>query len=176
MTVLPAERDPTLVVHANAVPPSLLALQPLEPVAGRNKEVFEAPRSIEKLELPLNDSPKLTRNASGSLCVPISEQINGRFVQERLNHDTGYILHDYRVVVHSEPAIHGLCFLVTSARPIRAGMQSISIPSQVRYHRRRRTRAAGGYPSKSWKPAETKSGSKANAVATPRRFITRKLM
>jgi hypothetical protein len=86
MAVLPSERDPELVVHANAVPLGLLAFQVLEPIAGRNHEVVEPSRRIQELELPLYDTPERTRNTPGSPGVPFSEQVGGGFVQERLNH------------------------------------------------------------------------------------------
>jgi hypothetical protein len=38
-----------LVVDPNAVPPCLIALQRLEPITGRNREIFESRRDVERL-------------------------------------------------------------------------------------------------------------------------------
>ena len=62
MSLLPSERDAILVVDPNAVPPCLIALQRLESITGRNREIFESRRDVERLELPLRDSPDLARD------------------------------------------------------------------------------------------------------------------
>jgi hypothetical protein len=80
MAVLPPERHPVLVVHADAVALGPLAPEPLESVSGRTQEIVDASDSIQELELPLNHPPDFTRDAPGSLRIPLSEQVCGSFV------------------------------------------------------------------------------------------------
>ena len=58
MVSLPAERQPRLRVHANAVPPPPIALERLEPIPGRAREIRKAMRGVQPLELSLDDRPE----------------------------------------------------------------------------------------------------------------------
>jgi hypothetical protein len=49
MSLLPSERDAILIVDPNAVPSCLIALQRLESIAGRGREIFESGRDVERL-------------------------------------------------------------------------------------------------------------------------------
>jgi hypothetical protein len=82
IAVLPPERDAILIVHADAVPASVLAFQSLEPVAGRNHEVLEAPCRIQKQELTLNDAPDVARYPSRESRVPFAKEVGRRLVSE----------------------------------------------------------------------------------------------
>jgi hypothetical protein len=82
MAVLPPERHPVLVVHADAVALGPLALQPLKSVSGRTQEIVEASDSIQELEFPLDDPPDFTRDAPRSLRIPLSEEVCSGFVRK----------------------------------------------------------------------------------------------
>jgi hypothetical protein len=82
MAVLPPERQPVLVVHADAVALGPLALQALKAVASRNREVLETSGSIHELEFPLDDTPDFTRDAPRSLRIPLSEEVCSGFVRK----------------------------------------------------------------------------------------------
>jgi hypothetical protein len=75
MSVLPPEGDAVLSVHPDAVAARLVALQQLEAIAGWNHEIIKPGGGIEQFELPLDDSPQLTRHASGSTRVSLAKQI-----------------------------------------------------------------------------------------------------
>jgi hypothetical protein len=53
----------------------LVALQQLEAIAGWNHEIIKPGGGIEQFELPLDNSPQLTRHASGSTRVSLAKQI-----------------------------------------------------------------------------------------------------
>ena len=93
MSLLPSERDAILVVDPNAVPPCLMALQRLESITGRNREIFESRRDVERFELPLRDSPDLARDPPRKTRNAFAKQVSRRFVAERLNQRSIYMLH-----------------------------------------------------------------------------------
>ena len=93
MSLLPSERDAILVVDPNAVSPGLSALQRLEPITGRDGEILESCRDVERLQLPLCDSPDLARDPPRRTCIAFAEQVSRSLVAERLNHSSNYILH-----------------------------------------------------------------------------------
>jgi hypothetical protein len=80
MSVLPAEGDAVLSVHPDAVAARSVALQQLEAIAGWNHEIIKPGGGIEQFELPLDDSPQLTRHASGRTRVSLAKQIGCRLV------------------------------------------------------------------------------------------------
>jgi hypothetical protein len=82
MAVLPPERHPVLVVHADAVALGLPAFQTLKTVASRNHEVVKSSRSIQELEFPLSDTPEISGNPPRGPRVSLSEQVCGGLVRE----------------------------------------------------------------------------------------------
>ena len=62
MALLPSERDAILIVDPNTVPSGVVPFQPLKPIAGRDGEILKPRRNVERLELPLRDSPDLAGN------------------------------------------------------------------------------------------------------------------
>ena len=61
MTALPAKTDPILVIDANAMLPSSIALQPFEAVARRNGKLTHVANAIQLRRFPTDDRPELTR-------------------------------------------------------------------------------------------------------------------
>jgi hypothetical protein len=92
MSLLPPERDAVLIVNPHAVSSSLVALQPLKPITGRNREVVESGGDVDRLELPLGGSPDDAWNSPSRPSVPFSKEIRGGLVGKRLDH-TYYMLH-----------------------------------------------------------------------------------
>jgi hypothetical protein len=85
MSLLPSERDAILIVDPNAVPARLVTLQRLQTVAGRNCQIVEPCRDVERLEFSLRDSPQFTRNSPGRARVSFAKQVGGRLIAKRLN-------------------------------------------------------------------------------------------
>lgn len=80
--ILPAETDPPLVIHPDAMLPRPIALELLEPIAGRDAEVLERLRGVEGNQLPEHDSAELGGIAPDRLAleqtrrVPIAEGLD----------------------------------------------------------------------------------------------------
>ena len=81
--VEPIERD-TEAARRLHLPDSerleVLLKQDLEAIAGWSHEIIKPGGGIEQFELPLDDSPQLTRRASGSTRVSLAKQICCRLV------------------------------------------------------------------------------------------------
>src|SRR6266850_5028487 len=99
MALLPSERDAILIVDPNAVPTSVVPFQPLEPIAGRDGEILESCRDVDRLEFALRHPPERARNPSSGARVALAKQVNGRLIPERLNH--GSTLYATRRVCNS---------------------------------------------------------------------------
>ena len=84
MSLLPPESHTILIVDPNAVTSGLIASQPLETVPCRNPQVFEPRGDVDRLQLPLSSSPKLTRNTPRRACeaFPLAKQIGARLIRE----------------------------------------------------------------------------------------------
>jgi hypothetical protein len=82
VSVLPGKTDPPLIVDSNTVLTGSPAFELLEPVAGRNTEILELFRSIDKPQLSKQDPMKVRGETSDrlplekALGVPISEAVN----------------------------------------------------------------------------------------------------
>src|SRR5262249_35658283 len=86
MSVLPAERDPVLLLDANAVASRLITLQKLEAIPRGNPRIFQAAGGVQHNQPPLHHAPQLIRDPSRGTSVPLAKQVNGGVVRERLNH------------------------------------------------------------------------------------------
>ena len=93
MAVLPSKRDAILLVDADAVATSSIALQSFQAIARRNREILQLGGSVEQLQLPLRTSPEVTRDSPGETGIPVAEQIRRGLISERVNHAL-YILHE----------------------------------------------------------------------------------
>jgi hypothetical protein len=82
MALLPSERDAILVVDPNAVPTGLVPFERLEPIAGRDGEILEPRRDVERLEFALRHAPELTRNPSSRARVALAKQVNSGLIPE----------------------------------------------------------------------------------------------
>jgi hypothetical protein len=82
----PAEADPVLVVHANAVPPGPISFQSLQAIAWRNPQVIQSSRPVQ--------NPKPSQCDPGD-CDPTAwrlpiEQLPRIAIAERPNHKNYY--------------------------------------------------------------------------------------
>jgi len=93
MSLLPSECDSIPIVDPNAVPANLVALQRLEPIPRRNREVAKSGGNIERLQFPLDASPQIAWDSPGCTSVPFTKQVGGRLIAERLDHVRFYMLH-----------------------------------------------------------------------------------
>ena len=82
-----------MLVDAYGVATGSIALQWLQAIASRNREILKPGSGVEQLQLPLRTSPEVTRDAPGETCIPVAEQIRRGLISERVNH-TLYILHE----------------------------------------------------------------------------------
>jgi hypothetical protein len=79
MTALPTETDAILVIDANTVLPTSIALQPLEPVSWRNSQFPDVPYAIQLRQLPPEDRPEIarTRRASAPTIEAVEQILRG---------------------------------------------------------------------------------------------------
>src|SRR2546428_1973609 len=82
MALLPSERDAVLIIDPNAMPTAAVPFQQLEPIAGRDREILEPGRDIDRLEFALRHAPELTRNPSSGARIALAKQVNGRLIPE----------------------------------------------------------------------------------------------
>jgi hypothetical protein len=84
MLLLPTERYAILVVDSNAVPAGLIAFQMFQPIPRWNRQILQARRDIDRLELSLGAPPELTRDSSRFSCVPFTEEVSGRLMSDSM--------------------------------------------------------------------------------------------
>ena len=83
-----------MIVDPNAVPACLIALQRLESITGRYREIVESRGDVERLELSLRDSPDLARNSARRSRVSFAKQVRRRLVAEKTGSQRSiYMLH-----------------------------------------------------------------------------------
>ncbi len=87
MSLLPSERHAVLVIDTDAVATGLIAFQLFKAVASRNADVVEPRGYVQHLQLPLGGAPGFARDSSSGASVPLTKQIGGCGVAERLNHN-----------------------------------------------------------------------------------------
>src|SRR5215213_6737328 len=102
MSLLPSERDAILVVDLNAVTTGLIALQRLEPITGRDREIVESHRDVERLELSLRDSPNLVGNPPRRARISFAKQVRRSLVAKGLDHSAE--LHITRIACRHQSA------------------------------------------------------------------------
>jgi hypothetical protein len=76
-----------LIVHPKTVAAGLLALKSLQPIPGWYDQIFKARRRIQQLQFTLHPAPQIAGNPAALAGIPFPEQIGGRLIGERLNHD-----------------------------------------------------------------------------------------
>jgi hypothetical protein len=83
----PPERQPVLVIDANAVASGPITPQELQPVARGDCQVLQTRCDVQHLELPPDDRPDCAGNPSGRARVALAKQIRRRFIAEGLDHE-----------------------------------------------------------------------------------------
>jgi hypothetical protein len=94
IAVLPPERDPILIVHADPVPPSLIAFQEFEPVAGRYQQIVEGVRPRQAASVCAAHRATARAGFGEQAGVPLTKDVSGGRVCEGLDHSAYY---DYAV-------------------------------------------------------------------------------
>lgn len=85
----PDEADTVLIVHPDAVLPSTVTLQQLQPVGRGDSEVHQGSSGIEQFQLPAGDRPQTLRaDPSRPLGVPSVENVLGAGIAKRADHHT----------------------------------------------------------------------------------------
>src|SRR5215831_4121944 len=92
---LPSERDPVLLVHANAVLPLPVPYQRLQTIAGNRRQIVQTLRRVKHRQLPMHSRPDAARHSPRRLAVSLFPEVRGRGVRERLDH--GITIYGYRV-------------------------------------------------------------------------------
>ena len=82
-TVRPAKANPPLIVDADTVLAGAIALELLEPIAGRHAEVIERLGGVQSNQLPEHRAPKVGWISADRLPV---EEAGGIPVAEALDH------------------------------------------------------------------------------------------
>src|SRR6266850_3735235 len=88
VALLETERDSVLIVHTDAVPTLLIALQCFQTVARHGCQIGQTDRRIEVCQPTPNSAPKILREASRRLCVQAVEDVLRSTVIKRPNHNT----------------------------------------------------------------------------------------
>src|SRR5262245_26011345 len=70
MALTPDEADPPLVVDADRMLAAPIALQRLQPVAGRNAKIIETDRVVEKTQLAQSNGLNVARKAAAAKARP----------------------------------------------------------------------------------------------------------
>lgn len=87
LAIPPLEAEPPLIVDADAVLASTIAVQRLQTVAGRHAQIVEPLRGIDRQKLRASTPLNLQRQtANGVAC----EDRCGALVRKALNHDRTY--------------------------------------------------------------------------------------
>ena len=81
-----AEHDSVLVVHTYGVPPSHVATERVQPVAGRNFQILEARYGVDLIEFATHVRPELTRNPPSRPAVDAVPNVPGGVIRQRPDH------------------------------------------------------------------------------------------
>lgn len=87
--LVPTEHDAPLVVDPDGVAACEVALQGLQPIAGRHAEVCQAVRGIEVLQLSTGDLAKLGWKSPACPRLSVKEQVLRELAFERYYHVIG---------------------------------------------------------------------------------------
>src|SRR5271166_5425826 len=92
IALAPREADAVLVIDANAVLPFAIASEPLQSVAGRQRQVAQRSSRVQHLQFPKRGFVKACRNATAAFFVPKSLRLG---IPESLNHMSNTIAMGY---------------------------------------------------------------------------------
>jgi hypothetical protein len=98
MSVLPPERDPVLLIDADALAAGLVALQQFEPIAGRDHEIVQTTGCVNQFELAMHAAPELARNPASRAPAAFAKQIG------RSLHDPGPVDDERNLALHHRRA------------------------------------------------------------------------
>jgi len=95
---LPPERDPVLLINANAVLALPVSGQGFQAVARHRGQVIEPLGAVEHRQLSMHHWPEAAGQASSGLAVSLFPEVCGRVVRERPDHVV--TIYGYRVCVN----------------------------------------------------------------------------
>jgi len=81
-----AEDNSKLLVHANTMKAGEISFKLLQPVRGRNSQIFERSSCIQQIEFLLYPAPKYMRQLASGLAVAPMKNVGRRGVRKTDNH------------------------------------------------------------------------------------------